>query len=90
MFGQHAERIRGQRLAAGHGIAGWVVINGRAMSNTDPMLDLQDALSGADAGYRTAAVYPLMSGDDAIGALALYSSALDGYTADHLHLLESV
>ena len=90
VFGQHAEQIRGQRLAAGHGIAGWVVINGRAMSNTDPMLDLQDALSGAGAGYRTAAVYPLMSGDDAIGALALYSRELDGYTADHLHLLESV
>jgi diguanylate cyclase (GGDEF)-like protein/putative nucleotidyltransferase with HDIG domain len=90
VFGQHAEQIRGQRLAAGHGIAGWVVINGRAMSNTDPMLDLQESLSATEAGYRTAAVYPLMNGGDAIGALALYSSQLDGYSADHLHLLESV
>ncbi|HKQ06287.1 MAG TPA: HD domain-containing phosphohydrolase [Blastocatellia bacterium] len=90
VFGQHAERIRGSRLAAGHGIAGWVVINGRAMSNTDPMLDLQETLGVSEAGYRTAAVYPLMSGDEAIGALALYSSTLDGYNGDHLHLLESV
>ncbi|MFL6278220.1 MAG: HD domain-containing phosphohydrolase [Blastocatellia bacterium] len=90
VFGRHAEQIRGSRLAAGHGIAGWVVINGRAMSNTDPMLDLQESLGDSEAGYRTAAVYPLMSGDDAIGALALYSSTLDSYNGDHLHLLESV
>jgi diguanylate cyclase (GGDEF)-like protein/putative nucleotidyltransferase with HDIG domain len=90
VFGQNAERIRGRQLAAGHGIAGWVVINGRAMSNTDPMLDLNDALSGNETGYRTAAVYPLTSGDEAIGALALYSSEMDSYSGDHLHLLESV
>jgi len=90
VFGQNAERIRGGRLAAGRGIAGWVVINGRAMSNTDPMLDLQEFLSANETGYRTAAVYPLISGDAAIGALALYSSAMDSYSGDHLHLLNSV
>jgi diguanylate cyclase (GGDEF)-like protein/putative nucleotidyltransferase with HDIG domain len=90
VFGQNAERIRGRRLAAGHGIAGWVVINGRAMNNTDPMLDLHEALSSNEVGYRTAAVYPLTSGDDAIGALALYSSEMDSYSGDHLRLLESV
>jgi len=90
VFGQNAEQIRGRRLAVGHGIAGWVVINGRAMTNTDPMLDLGEFLSANETGYRTAAVYPLMSGDETIGALALYTNALDSYGLDHLHLLESI
>ena len=90
VFGQNAERIRGRRLGAGHGIAGWVVINSRAMFNTDPMLDLQDFLHGNETGYRVAAVYPLIAGDEAIGALALYASEIDSYSSDHLYLLESV
>src|SRR4029079_9815082 len=53
-FGQNAEKIRGRSLAAGHGIAGWVLINGQPMSNTDAMLDLNDFLSGNETSYRTA------------------------------------
>jgi diguanylate cyclase (GGDEF)-like protein len=90
VFGKNAGRIRGRGLAAGHGIAGWVVLNGRPMSNTDPMLDLNEFLSPDEAGYRTAAVFPLVKGDAAIGALALYTEEMDSYSSDHLHLLESV
>jgi GGDEF domain-containing protein len=36
------------------------------------------------------AIYPLKRGDETLGALALYSSELDSYNSDHLHLLESV
>ncbi|PYT03940.1 MAG: hypothetical protein DMF60_16850 [Acidobacteria bacterium] len=89
-FGQSAEKLRGRSLAAGHGIAGWVVINGRPMSNTDPMLDLDEFLGSNEIGYRTAAVFPLSKGDETIGALALYSSELESYSSDHLRLLESV
>jgi diguanylate cyclase (GGDEF)-like protein/putative nucleotidyltransferase with HDIG domain len=89
-FGQNAERIRGRSLSAGQGIAGWVVINGRPMSNTDPMLDLNALLGGNETGYRTAAVFPLKDSENTIGALALYSNDLDSYATDHLHLLESV
>jgi diguanylate cyclase (GGDEF)-like protein/putative nucleotidyltransferase with HDIG domain len=89
-FGQNADRIRGRSLAAGHGIAGWVVINGLPMSNTDAMLDLHNFLDANETGYSTAAVYPLMKGGETMGALALYASELDSYSSDHLHLLESV
>src|SRR6185295_4251893 len=89
-FGRSADQIRGRSLAAGHGIAGWVVINGRPMSNTDPMLDLDEFLQSNEIGYRTAAVFPLTKGDETIGALALYSSELESYSSDHLRLLESV
>jgi diguanylate cyclase (GGDEF)-like protein/putative nucleotidyltransferase with HDIG domain len=89
-FGQNAERIRGRSLAAGHGIAGWVVINGRPMSNTDPMLDLNEFLETNETGYQTAAVFPLTKGDETIGALALYAVQLEAYSSGQLHLLESV
>jgi diguanylate cyclase (GGDEF)-like protein/putative nucleotidyltransferase with HDIG domain len=90
VFGRNAERIRGRCLEHGRGIVGWVVINGQPMSNTDPMLDLNDFLGSNDTGYQTAAVYPLTEGDKTIGALALYTSELDAYSNNHLHLLESM
>jgi diguanylate cyclase (GGDEF)-like protein/putative nucleotidyltransferase with HDIG domain len=90
VFGQNAEQIRGHRLVAGRGIAGWVIINGRSMSNTDPMLDLGEFLNNNETGYRAAAVYPLANGSHTIGALALYTSEMNSYTSDQLHLLESV
>ena len=90
VFGKNADRIQGRSLGAGHGIAGWVIINSRPMCNTDPMLDLEEFLGPDDKEYLTTAVYPLTSGEDAIGALALYSTELDSYSGDHLHLLESV
>ena len=89
-FGQNAEQLRGRSLSAGLGIAGWVVINGRPMSNTDPMLDLNQLLGQNESGYLTAAVFPLTKGDETIGALALYASELEAYSSDQLHLLESV
>ncbi len=89
-FGRNAERIRGRRLAAGLGIAGWVVINGRPMINTDPMLDLNEFLGDNETGYRTAAVFPLTEEGRTIGALALYTNELESYSSGHVHLLESV
>src|SRR5581483_1273974 len=90
VFGENADKIRGRSLKAGHGIAGWVVINGRSMSNTDPMLDLNEFLESNELGYRTSAVFPLTKGEEAIGALALYSHTQNSYSTDQLHLLESV
>ena len=94
-FGRNAEKIQGRTLGMGQGIAGWVVINGRHMCNTDPMLDL-DRLLGSNQddsiedGYRTAAVFPLIVGDETIGALGLYSNQLAAYSTGHIQLLESV
>jgi diguanylate cyclase (GGDEF)-like protein/putative nucleotidyltransferase with HDIG domain len=89
-FGRNAERIRGRNLAAGRGIAGWVIINARQMTNTDAMLDMTELLGPDPDQYRAAAVYPLLKGESAIGALALYSIELDTYSTEHLYLLESV
>ena len=86
--GRSADRIQGQALRMGHGIAGWVVLNARPMSNTDPMLDLEPFIGANDDGYRTAIVHPIIQNDEAIGALALYSSELSAYTSSHLQFVE--
>lgn len=77
-------------MAVGHGITGWVIVNGVPMINTDPMLDLGTILGENKTGYRTAAVFPLTDANETIGALALYSNELSSYGGEHLHLLESV
>lgn len=89
-FGENADRIRGQSLALGHGIAGWVLLNGRPMSNTDAKLDLTEMIGACETSCRTASVYPLMQGEETIGALGLYTGEMDSYSSDHLRLLESV
>ena len=58
VFGENADKIRGKSLKTGHGIAGWVVLNARSMSNTDPMLDLNIFLDSNETGYRTSAHPP--------------------------------
>jgi diguanylate cyclase (GGDEF)-like protein len=89
VFGDSAEQIRGRSVKAGYGIAGWVVINGRPMANTDPALDLGESIT-AEAGFKTAAVFPLMGQSEPIGALALYTRNVDTYSPEQLQLLESV
>lgn len=89
-FGENADRIRGQSLGLGHGIAGWVLLNGLPMSNTDAKLDLTELIGACETSCHTASVYPLTKGDETIGALGLYTGEMDSYSADHLRLLESV
>jgi diguanylate cyclase (GGDEF)-like protein/putative nucleotidyltransferase with HDIG domain len=89
-FGENADRIRGRVLGMGQGIAGWVVVNGRPMSNTDPALDLDLLKVPGRSRYRTVAIYPLSGADGTIGALALYSADLGSYDAGQLHLIETV
>jgi diguanylate cyclase (GGDEF)-like protein len=87
VFGGDADAISNLKLAPGHGIAGWVVINDRPMINVDPALDLGRSKTGA--GYRTGAVYPLAGPDRTLGALAVYAADRDEYSKEQCQLLES-
>ena len=90
VFGENADCIRGRVLGMGQGIAGWVVVNGRPMSNTDPALDLDLLKVPGRSRYRTVAIYPLAGTSETMGALALYSAELASYDAGQLHLIETV
>ena len=76
-------------MRQGEGVTGWVIANNKQFANTDPALDLS-ALGNNLAGYRTLAVHPLVREGRMLGALALYSRALERYTDDHLRTLGQV
>lgn len=90
VFGEHSREIQGQRIPTGRGIAGWVVLNGRPMVNVDPRLDLDEFDVTEETEYRSAAVFPLVRGNETIGAFAVYTSEPDRYNNNDLSLLESV
>jgi diguanylate cyclase (GGDEF)-like protein len=88
--GRDAERLKGASIILGSGITGWVVANRQPMYNCDPRLDFDTAHVKLDVTYRTVISVPLLKGDEALGALTLYSADLNAYEPDHLRLVEAV
>jgi diguanylate cyclase (GGDEF)-like protein/putative nucleotidyltransferase with HDIG domain len=88
--GRHADRFLRRRQPAEAGITGWVITNQRAMYNTNPVLDLGFLGSSDAAEYKSVIVFPLLKNEEALGAMALYSSELESYGSEHIQLMESV
>ncbi|HLG17040.1 MAG TPA: diguanylate cyclase [Blastocatellia bacterium] len=88
--GCNADQFTGRRMASGAGIAGWVAAARLPMYNCDPRRDFVELGLEFDEEYLTAAVVPLMKGDEALGALALYSAELPAYDAEHIRLTEAL
>jgi putative nucleotidyltransferase with HDIG domain len=83
-------QLVGRAVKTGDGVTGWALANRRPFCNTDPKLDLPEALAAAFAAYRTLAVFPLIKDDQMHGALTLYSATLSEYDARHQRLLQQV
>jgi diguanylate cyclase (GGDEF)-like protein len=77
-------------MNVGDGITGWVIANGRSMSNSSPELDLVGFPEEIVKQYRGVLVSPLLREDGAFGAITLYSKSRTSYTTEHVRLLESV
>ena len=88
--GRDAERFKGASIILGTGVTGWVVSNRQPMYNCDPRLDLGAAHISLDAPYRSVISVPLLKGEDALGALTLYSADLPSYEPEDLRLVEAV
>ena len=88
--GDDADLFMRRRINVGDGITGWVVANGRSMSNASPELDLVGVAEDIVGEYRAVLVSPLLREDGAFGAISLYSKKRTSYTTEHVRLLESV
>jgi diguanylate cyclase (GGDEF)-like protein/putative nucleotidyltransferase with HDIG domain len=88
--GENDELFRSRRMNVGDGITGWVIANGRSMSNASPELDLVGVADEIVRQYRAVLVSPLLREDGAFGAITLYSKTRTSYTSEHVRLLESV
>jgi signal transduction protein with GAF and PtsI domain len=85
--GEHAEFLKGRRIAPGEGITGWVLANQKPFFNTDPRLDFSVEIAERFKSYRTIAAFPIIKDKDLHGALTLYSSSLTEYDKDQQKLL---
>jgi putative nucleotidyltransferase with HDIG domain len=86
--GNQGHLIEGRSWDLGEGVIGWVILNGQPVCNVDPNLDFPGSLPVEFSSYRTLAVFPLIKNNQALGAVALYSAALNRYSAEHLRYIE--
>src|SRR5262249_55900051 len=86
--GVNAQRIRGVSRATGTGVAGWVAVNRRPAVNAEAGIDLGTAALGACRPLRSCLAAPLVSGEDLVAIVALYSATAQAYADDHVRLLD--
>jgi diguanylate cyclase (GGDEF)-like protein/putative nucleotidyltransferase with HDIG domain len=88
--GSHAAHLVGLRIPRGERLSGWVAANKQTIVNSDPVLDLGDVSRLLRPRLRSCISTPLVSGQDLIGVLTLYSVDPDAFNEDHKRILEIV
>jgi putative nucleotidyltransferase with HDIG domain len=88
--GTGEDKIPGLELALGDGLSGWVAVNRKSIRNSQPSLDFGDRLASLPTPMRSTLSTALRVGENAIGAVSLYSPDADAFTADHQQILELV
>jgi diguanylate cyclase (GGDEF)-like protein/putative nucleotidyltransferase with HDIG domain len=87
--GLHADRLIRRRMPAEAGITGWAITNQRPMYNTNPVLDLGFLGQETASHYKGVMVFPMVRNQEALGAIAVYSTEIAAYGSDHIQLMES-
>ncbi len=90
VVGEGASLVRGLRITLGQRLSGWVAANRQTISNSDPTLDLGDAARSHSLGLRSCLSTPLLSGDQLVGVLSLYSGEANRFNDDHRRIIEVV
>jgi putative nucleotidyltransferase with HDIG domain len=90
VVGDRASRVRGIRIALGQRLSGWVAANRQTIVNSDPSLDLGDAMARQSPALKSCLSIPLALEDDLVGVFALYSTEPNGFTGDHGRIMEAI
>ncbi|HEX5504399.1 MAG TPA: GAF domain-containing protein [Thermomicrobiales bacterium] len=80
--------LKGRRLPAGQGLAGWVLANGRAQTVGDLQRDPRHVAWRASS--RSAIAAPLVSAGERIGVINIESERPDAFNADDEATLETI
>lgn len=76
------------RHPVGHGVSGWVAATKQPILNSDPKLDLGSAAAeNYGRGLKSAASVPLMSDNQLVGVLTVYSEQAGCYSDQHIKLM---
>lgn len=89
-MGDGSSIVKGLRIPLGQRLSGWVAANRKTILNSDPMLDLGDVARSARPRLRSCLSTPLISEEQLVGVLTLYSEAVDGFNDDHQRVIEAV
>jgi len=89
-MGEATSVVRGLRIPLGQRLSGWVAANRQMIVNSDPRLDLGDVARHLTPRLRSCLSTPLLSDDQLVGVLTLYSSTADGFNEDHRRIIEVV
>lgn len=88
-----ADRLKGRRLPAGHGVAGWVATHGEALLIPDVQLDTRfSAGFDLETAFSTQSIIcvPLRSADRILGVIELINPQDKGFGDGDLQLLATI
>jgi putative nucleotidyltransferase with HDIG domain len=88
--GEHSALFSGLTIPRGQRLTGWVAANRLSVINSDPVLDLGEAARTARPTLRSCLSTPLLAGGDVFGVLTAYSTQRDGFSENHLRILEAI
>ena len=88
--GRNADALLHRTVKPGEGATGYVLKMRQPVCNVNPGLDFSFCELEFVQEYSAMASLPLMVDEKLIGAVSLYSCALDNYEDEHLRLLETV
>jgi diguanylate cyclase (GGDEF)-like protein/putative nucleotidyltransferase with HDIG domain len=89
-IGEPAPVVKGLRVALGQRLSGWVAANRQTIVNSDPSLDFGEVARSLTPPLRSCISAPLVSGNELVGVLSLYSAISDGFTDEHRRVVEAV
>jgi diguanylate cyclase (GGDEF)-like protein/putative nucleotidyltransferase with HDIG domain len=88
--GEHCRQLSSLQIRMGTGLCGWVAWNDRPIVNGNPAVEIGFHDPQAVNEPRSALVVPLEGVTGIVGVLALYQTAPDAFTSDHLRILQVV
>ena len=89
-IGDAASVVKGLRIQLGQRLSGWIAANRQTILNSDPNLDLGEAVRSMTPRLRSCLGTPLLCEETLVGVLTLYSTTQDGFTEDHRRIVEVV
>lgn len=88
--GAHGEALRRKTFRRGEGITGWVLENLKPMVNAKAEMDFFGADIEIGRQFQSATVYPLVAGENCIGAITLYAREEHHFTMEFERILDIV
>lgn len=88
--GENSSHFSGLRIPRGQRLTGWVAANKQTILNSDPVLDLGEVARAMRPRLRSCLNTPLVSDNELVGVLTVYSTHRDAFTEDHRRIIEVV